>query len=65
MASAVRWILLLLLIGLVIAVIVAFISLANNAGEGIDANEVVQQEINEQIDRLEQFIEENIDTSSQ
>ena len=57
--SAVRWILILLLLGIVAAVIVALISLANNAGDNISVDEVVQQEVQDQITRLEDFISEN------
>ncbi len=57
--SAVRWILILLLLGIVVAVIVALISLANNAGDNISVDEVVQQEVQDQITRLEEFISEN------
>jgi serine/threonine protein kinase len=57
--SAVRWILILLLLGIVVAVIVALVSLANNAGDNISVDEVVQQEVQDQVTRLEEFIQEN------
>jgi serine/threonine-protein kinase len=58
--SAVKWILGLILLGLVIAVVVGLITLANNAGDtSVDASEVIEQEVNEQITRLDQVIEEN------
>jgi serine/threonine protein kinase len=57
--SVVRWILILLLLGIVVAVIVALVSLANNAGDNISVDEVVQQEVQDQVTRLEEFIQEN------
>jgi serine/threonine-protein kinase len=57
--SAVRWILILLLLGIVVAVIVALVSLANNAGDNISVDDVVQQEVQDQVTRLEEFIQEN------
>ena len=55
----VRWILALILLALVIAVIVALVSLAGSAGDGVDVNDAVEQELNEQITRLEDFINEH------
>jgi hypothetical protein len=43
----------------VIAVIAAVISLANNAGDNISVDDVVQQEVQDQVTRLEEFIQEN------
>jgi serine/threonine-protein kinase len=57
--SAVRWILILLLLGIVVAVVVALVSLANNAGDNISVDEVVQQEVQDQVTRLDEFIQEN------
>ena len=57
--KVVRWILALILLGLVIAVIVALVSLAGSAGEGVDVNDAVEQELNEQISRLQDFIDEH------
>jgi eukaryotic-like serine/threonine-protein kinase len=58
--TAVRWILILLLLALVIAVIVGLVVLANNASDpNVDINDVVQQEIDEQITKLEDFIDAN------
>ncbi|HSJ16805.1 MAG TPA: protein kinase [Solirubrobacterales bacterium] len=57
--SVVRWILALILLALVIAVIVALVSLAGSAGDGVDVNDAVEQEVNEQITRLEEFINEH------
>jgi serine/threonine protein kinase len=55
----VRWILIVLLLFLVIAVVVGLIALSNDAGDNIDAGEVIQQEVDQQITRLEEFIEQN------
>jgi eukaryotic-like serine/threonine-protein kinase len=57
--SGAKWALALILLVLVIAVIAALVSLANNASDNLNVDEVIQQEVNEQIDRLDQFIEEN------
>ena len=57
--TVVRWILALILLALVIAVVVALVSLAGSAGEGVDANDAVEQEVNEQITRLQDFIDEH------
>jgi serine/threonine-protein kinase len=57
--SVVRWILALILFALVVAVVVALISLAGSAGDSVDANDAVEQEVNEQITRLQDFIEEH------
>jgi serine/threonine-protein kinase len=54
-----RWVAALIVLALVIAVIVGLVALANNASQGVDASDVVQQEIDEQITRLEQFIQDN------
>jgi serine/threonine protein kinase len=54
-----RWALALILLVIVIAVIAAVISLANNAGDNISVDEVVQQEVQDQVTRLEKFIQEN------
>ena len=54
-----RWALALILLVIVIAVIAAVISLANNAGDNISVDEVVQQEVQDQVTRLEEFIQEN------
>jgi eukaryotic-like serine/threonine-protein kinase len=59
-ARVVRWILAAILIALVIAVIVALISLANDAGDtNISLDDVLQEEVKPQIDRLRDFIEQN------
>jgi serine/threonine protein kinase len=55
----VRWILALILLALVIAVIVALVSLAGNAGDGVNANDAVEQDLGDQITRLEEFINEH------
>ncbi|MGH7264087.1 MAG: hypothetical protein ACREMB_04425, partial [Candidatus Rokuibacteriota bacterium] len=57
--SGAKWALALILLVLVIAVIAALVSLANNASDNLNVDEVIQQEVTEQIDRLDQFIEEN------
>jgi len=54
-----RWVAAAIVIALLIAVIAGLVALANNASQGVDASDVVQQEINEQIDQLEQFIQDN------
>jgi eukaryotic-like serine/threonine-protein kinase len=54
-----RWALALILLVIVIAVIAAVISLANNAGDNISVDDVVQQEVQNQVTRLEEFIQEN------
>jgi eukaryotic-like serine/threonine-protein kinase len=54
-----RWALALILLVIVIAVIAAVISLANNAGDNISVDDVVQQEVQDQVTRLEEFIQEN------
>jgi flagellar basal body-associated protein FliL len=55
----VRWILIVLLLFLVIAVIVGLIALSNDAGDNIDSSEVIQQEVDQQITRLQDFIDQN------
>ena len=56
----VRWILAAILIALVIAVVVGLITLANDAGDGdINVNEVIEQEVEPQVDKLREFIEQN------
>jgi serine/threonine protein kinase len=55
----VRWILIVLLLFLVIAVVVGLIALSNDAGDNIDSSEVIQQEVDQQITRLQDFIDQN------
>ncbi|MGH2991904.1 MAG: hypothetical protein ACRDMA_18990, partial [Solirubrobacterales bacterium] len=54
-----KWALLLILLVLVIAIVAGLVSLANNATDDLSVDDVIQQEIDQQIDRLDQFIEEN------
>jgi serine/threonine-protein kinase len=54
-----RWVAAAIVVALLIAVIAGLVALANNASQGVDASDVVQQEIGEQIDQLEQFIQDN------
>jgi eukaryotic-like serine/threonine-protein kinase len=55
----VRWILIVLLLFLVIAVVVGLIALSNDAGDNIDSSEVIQREVDQQITRLQDFIDQN------
>jgi serine/threonine protein kinase len=54
-----KWAIALILLVIVIAVIAAAISLANNATDDISVDDVVQQEVQDQVTRLEEFIQEN------
>ncbi len=54
-----RWVAAAIVIALVIAVIVGLVALANSSSQSVDANDVVQQDIGQQIDKLEQFIRDN------
>ncbi len=62
--SVVRWILIGLLLFLVIAIVVGLIALSNDSGgQDIPIDEVVQQEVDQQIQQLQDFIDQN--TASQ
>jgi eukaryotic-like serine/threonine-protein kinase len=54
-----KWALALILLVLVIAVIAGLVSLANNASDSVDLDQVVEREIDEQITRLREVIEQN------
>jgi eukaryotic-like serine/threonine-protein kinase len=59
--SVVRWILIGVLIFLVIAIVVGLIALSNDSGGGgdIQVDEVIEQEVDQQIQKLEDFIDQN------
>jgi len=58
-SSGARWVAALILLVLVIAVIVGLVSLINDTAQSVDINDVVQQEIDEQISRLQDVVEQN------
>ena len=59
--SVVRWILIGVLIFLVIAIVVGLVALSNDSGGSgdIQVDEVVEQEVDGQIQKLEDFIDQN------
>jgi serine/threonine protein kinase len=54
-----KWAIALILLVIVIAAIAAVISLANNATDDMSVDDVVQEEVQDQITRLDEFIQEN------